>query len=59
MGLRNVSPERSLSLSEQCERELRAFFQAEYRIYEQAISEWSCGWTVELALEDQNPSDNS
>lgn len=35
----NVSPERSFSLPEGCERELREFFAPEYRIYEQAIAE--------------------
>jgi hypothetical protein len=37
VGVRNVSPERSFSLSEGCERDLREFFAPEYRIYEQAI----------------------
>jgi hypothetical protein len=38
VGVRNVSPKRSFSLSEGCERELRAFFESEYRIYEGAIA---------------------
>ncbi len=38
VGVRNVSPERSFSLSEGCERELREFLAPEYRIYEQAIA---------------------
>jgi len=33
----NASPQRSYSLSEECELELREFFAPEYRIYEQAI----------------------
>ena len=33
----NTSPERSFSLSEECEIELRTFFAPEYRIYERAI----------------------
>jgi hypothetical protein len=33
----NTSPERSVSLSEECEIELREFFAPEYRIYERAI----------------------
>jgi hypothetical protein len=37
VGYSNPSPERSYSLSEQCEAELREFFAPEYRIYEQAI----------------------
>ena len=37
VGSVNTSPERSFSLSEQCEIELREFFAPEYRIYEQAI----------------------
>jgi hypothetical protein len=37
VAARNVSPERSFSLSEECEHELRTFFEPEYRIYEQAI----------------------
>ncbi len=37
VGVRNVSPERSFSLSEECRRELCEFFEPEYRIYEQAI----------------------
>jgi hypothetical protein len=36
--IRNTSPDRSFSLSRSCERELRAFFEPEYRIYEQAIA---------------------
>jgi hypothetical protein len=36
--LKNVSPERSFSLSEECEHELREFFQPEYRIYQRAIA---------------------
>jgi hypothetical protein len=35
--VRNASPERSFSLSEECERELRKFFTPEYRVYEKAI----------------------
>jgi hypothetical protein len=38
VGVRNVSPERSFSLSEECERELREFFRPEYRIYQRAIA---------------------
>lgn len=34
--VKNVAPERSLSLSGECERELRAFFAPEYEIYEGA-----------------------
>ena len=37
VGVTNVSPARSFSLSEGCERELREFFEPEYRIFEQAI----------------------
>ena len=37
LKVRNVSPERSFSLSEEGERELREFFKPDYRIYEQAI----------------------
>ncbi len=37
VGVSNASPKRSLSLAEECERELREFFVPEYRIYEQAI----------------------
>jgi hypothetical protein len=37
VGIKNVSPERSFSLSE--ERELREFFRPEYRIYQRAIFE--------------------
>jgi hypothetical protein len=33
----NTSPERSFSLSKECEIELREFFAPEYRIYERAI----------------------
>ena len=33
----NVSPRRSLSLSESCESDLQAFFAPEYRLYEDAI----------------------
>ncbi len=39
IGTSNVSPERSFSLSEECERGLRGFFEPEYRLYEGAISE--------------------
>jgi len=39
LEVKNVSPERSFSLSEECERELREFLQPEYRIYERAIVE--------------------
>ena len=38
VGIENVSPERSFSLSEECERELREFLTPEYRIYQQAIA---------------------
>jgi hypothetical protein len=38
VGISNVSPERSFSLSEGCERELRRFFTPEYEIYERAIT---------------------
>ena len=37
VGSANTSPERSISLSKECEIELREFFAPEYRIYEQAI----------------------
>jgi hypothetical protein len=37
VGVKNVSPRLSNSLSESCERELREFFAPEYRIYERAI----------------------
>jgi hypothetical protein len=37
VGSANTSPQRSYSLSEECERELREFFAPEYRIYDQAI----------------------
>jgi hypothetical protein len=37
VGSANTSPERSVSLSEKCESELREFFAPEYRIYERAI----------------------
>lgn len=37
VGTSNVSPKVPFSLSAECERELRAFFASEYRIYEQAI----------------------
>jgi hypothetical protein len=37
VGSENSSPQRSFSLSEECELELRKFFAPEYRIYEQAI----------------------
>jgi hypothetical protein len=37
VGSENTSPERSFSLSEECEIELREFFAPEYRIYERAI----------------------
>ncbi|MDQ3602868.1 MAG: hypothetical protein M3385_03290 [Actinomycetota bacterium] len=37
VGSENTSPQRSFSLSEKCELELRQFFAPEYRIYEQAI----------------------
>jgi len=39
MGIKNVSPERSFSLSKECERELREFFKPEYRIYQRAVVE--------------------
>jgi hypothetical protein len=39
IGTSNVSPRRSVYLSEECERELREFFAPEYRIYEGAIAE--------------------
>ena len=38
VGIKNVSPERSFSLSEEYERELREFFRPEYRIYQRAIA---------------------
>jgi len=37
VGSVNTSPERSFSLSEKCEIELREFFAPEYRIYERSI----------------------
>ena len=37
VGIKNVSPERSFSLSEECERELREFFKPEYQIYQSAV----------------------
>jgi hypothetical protein len=37
VGSANTSPERSFSLSEECEIELREFFAPEYCIYERAI----------------------
>jgi hypothetical protein len=37
IGSANASPERSYSLSEECEIALREFFAPEYRIYERAI----------------------
>jgi hypothetical protein len=37
VGYANTSPERSYSLSEECEAELREFFAPEYRIYQRAI----------------------
>ena len=37
VGSVNTSPERSFSLSEECEIELREFFAPEYRIYERSI----------------------
>ena len=37
VGVRNVSPERSFSLSEGCERDLREFFAPEYELYERAV----------------------
>ncbi len=39
VGISNVSPERSFSVSERCEHELREFFASDYRIYENAIAE--------------------
>jgi hypothetical protein len=39
VGIKNVSPERSFSLSEECKSELREFLRPEYRIYQHAISE--------------------
>ncbi len=39
VGSANTSPERSVSLSEECEIELREFFAPEYRIYERAIGD--------------------
>ncbi len=38
VGVRNVSPKMSYSLSKGCERELRTFLEPEYRIYGQAIA---------------------
>ena len=37
VGSVNTSPERSFSLSDKCEIQLREFFAPEYRIYERAI----------------------
>ncbi len=37
VGAANTSPERSVSLSEECEIELREYLAPEYRIYERAI----------------------
>jgi hypothetical protein len=37
VGSVNTSPERSFSLSEECEIELREFFAPEYRVYERTI----------------------
>ena len=37
VGSVNTSPERSFSLSEECEIELHEFFAPEYRVYERAI----------------------
>jgi hypothetical protein len=37
VGSANTSPERTFSLSEECEIELREFFAPEYRVYERAI----------------------
>jgi hypothetical protein len=39
VGSTNTSPEPSVSLSKECEIELREFFAPEYRFYERAISE--------------------
>ena len=39
VGVKNVSPERPFSLSEECERELREFLRPEYRIYQHALAE--------------------
>jgi hypothetical protein len=39
VGIKNVSPERPFSLSEECKCELREFLRPEYRIYQRAISE--------------------
>jgi len=39
IGTANTSPERSYSLSDECEIELREFFAPEYRIYERAIGD--------------------
>jgi hypothetical protein len=39
VGIKNVSPERPFSLSEECERELQEFLRLEYRIYRRAIAE--------------------
>lgn len=38
VGVKNVSPKMTYSLSEECERELKTFLEPEYQIYEQAIS---------------------
>jgi hypothetical protein len=38
VGIKNVSPERPFSLSEECERELKEFLRLEYRIYRRATS---------------------
>ena len=37
VGSANTSPERTFSLSEECEIDLREFFAPEYRVYERAI----------------------
>jgi hypothetical protein len=39
IGVQNVSPKQSFDLSEECERDLRAFFEPETRIHEHAVSE--------------------
>jgi hypothetical protein len=39
LEVKNVSPKRSFSLSEVCERDLREFLRPEYRIYQRAIVE--------------------
>jgi hypothetical protein len=39
VGIENVSPKRSFSLSTECERELREYFKPEYRIYQRAVVE--------------------